>query len=39
MASIISNDWRSADLVTGAASDVAFNRLRVLHIRFNLPEH
>jgi hypothetical protein len=39
MASTISKDRRIARLVMGAASDVALNRLRVHHIRLNLPEH
>jgi hypothetical protein len=39
MAAMISNDPRAADLMMGAPSDVALERLRVLHMRLNLPEH
>ena len=39
MASTISNDLRAGDLLMGARSDVALERLRVLHIRLNLPEN
>jgi hypothetical protein len=39
MTSMISNNLRVADLFMGALSNVAPKRLRVLHIRPNLPEN
>ena len=39
MASTISDDRRAGDLLMGGRSDVAPKRLRVLHIRLNLPEN
>jgi hypothetical protein len=37
-ASTIYDDRRAEDLLMGVRSDVAPKRLRVLHIRLNLPE-
>jgi hypothetical protein len=39
MASTISNDLCAGDLLMGGRSDIALKRLRVLHIRLNLPEN
>jgi aspartyl-tRNA synthetase len=39
MAAMISGDLCAGDLLMGAPSDVAPKRLRVLHIRLNLPEN
>jgi hypothetical protein len=39
MASMISNDPRTGDLLMAASLDVAPNPLSVLHIGLNLPEN
>jgi hypothetical protein len=39
LASTISDDRRAGELWMGVPSDVAPKRLRVLHIRLNLPEN
>jgi hypothetical protein len=39
MASMVGVDLRARSLLMDAASDIAFKRLRVLHIRLNLAEH
>jgi hypothetical protein len=39
VASAICVDLQAEGLLTGAPSDVASKRLRVLHIQLNLPEN